>query len=120
MTESTPCRSTSQHTPGPWTIRGGENGLDYFPNPQIDGPNGLSVAHATQRTCITRDAHLSITEEQAMANAHLIAAAPELLAALQVVVSDWTEQFERNGHLAPSWCKQARAAIARATTGETQ
>ena len=41
----------------------------------------------------------------------------ELLAALKVVVSDWTEQFERAGHLAPTWCKQARAAIAKAEGG---
>lgn len=39
----------------------------------------------------------------------------ELLEALRVVVADWTEQFESNGHLAPSWCRQARAAIQRAT-----
>lgn len=40
----------------------------------------------------------------------------ELLAALEVVVSDWTAQFERQGHMAPAWCKQARAAIAKATS----
>lgn len=50
------------------------------------------------------------------ADARLIAAAPELLEALRVVVADWTEQFERNGHLAPSWCRQARAAISKAVT----
>jgi len=48
----------------------------------------------------------------------LIATAPELLEALQVVVKDWTAQFERRGHLAPAWCKQARAAIAKATGQE--
>ena len=49
------------------------------------------------------------------ANARLIAAAPELLEALQSVVTHWTSQFERSGHKAPSWCIQARAAIAKAT-----
>jgi len=34
-----------------------------------------------------------------------------LRAALTVVVRDWTEQFERNGHLAPAWVKQAREAL---------
>ena len=34
-----------------------------------------------------------------------------LRAALTVVVHDWTEQFERNGHLAPGWVKQAREAL---------
>ena len=32
--------------------------------------------------------------------------------ALEVVVRDWTQQFERAGHLAPGWVKQARAALA--------
>lgn len=41
--------------------------------------------------------------------------ATELLEALQVVVRDWTAQFERAGHAAPAWCRQARAAIAKAT-----
>jgi len=53
--------------------------------------------------------------EQNLSNALLIAAAPDLLAALKVVVNDWTQQFERAGHMAPAWCKQARAAIAKAT-----
>ena len=34
-----------------------------------------------------------------------------LRVALNVVVRDWTEQFERNGHLAPAWVKQAREAL---------
>lgn len=40
-----------------------------------------------------------------------------LLAALEVVVEQWSSQFERNGHLAPAWCKQARDAIASAKGG---
>lgn len=53
--------------------------------------------------------------ELAKRRAKLTSAAPELLAALEVVVNDWTAQFERQGHMAPAWCKQARAAIAKAT-----
>ncbi len=34
-----------------------------------------------------------------------------LRAALNVVVRDWTEQFERNGHLAPAWVKQSREVL---------
>ena len=37
--------------------------------------------------------------------------------ALQGVVDHWTAQFERNGHLAPSWCKRAREALALTATG---
>ncbi len=36
----------------------------------------------------------------------------KLRAALQNVVDAWSSQFERQGHLAPEWCKQARAALA--------
>jgi hypothetical protein len=32
-------------------------------------------------------------------------------APMRVVVRDWSEQFERAGHLAPGWVKQARAAL---------
>lgn len=35
----------------------------------------------------------------------------KLRAALTVVVRDWTEQFERNGHNAPAWVRQAREAL---------
>lgn len=86
----------SKHTPGPWYL--GEYAEVY-------GPVGYGqIAGMSPNSNI----------EQRKANARLIAAAPDLLEALQIVVNDWTAQFERNGHLAPSWCKQARAAIAKA------
>jgi hypothetical protein len=37
----------------------------------------------------------------------------DMAEALESVVADWTSQFERNGHLAPSWCKQARAVLSK-------
>jgi hypothetical protein len=67
----------SAHTPGPWSIHPGA-----FNGARIDGPNGRGVAHATQR-----DPHPTfgegITQQEADANARLIAAAPDLLEALQ-------------------------------------
>ena len=94
------------HTPGPWRI--------------IDGTFVYKLDESEQNRF-----HLQVaagfagrnrtSTEEIFANARLIAAAPDLLAALEIVVSDWTAQFERNGHLAPTWCKQARAAIAKAT-----
>lgn len=42
----------------------------------------------------------------------------ELETVLQYVVDNWTSQFERNGHLAPEWCKRARAALQ--STGENE
>jgi hypothetical protein len=38
----------------------------------------------------------------------------DLVKALQSVVENWTAQCERNGHLAPQWVKDARAALAKA------
>lgn len=81
----------SNYTKGPWIAKG----------PDINAQDGTRIA-----TC-------GITRNYAD-NAKLIAAAPELLDALLVVVADWTSQFECNGHLAPAWCKQARDAIAKA------
>jgi hypothetical protein len=60
-----------------WTV----NPSPDYCGARIDGADGRSVAHAVQR-----DAHPTIgqgiTQAQALANARLIAAAPELLAML--------------------------------------
>ena len=64
------------HTHGPWTI----NTQADYPNPRIDGPNGRAVGHTIQR-----DPHpvtgQGITPAEALANARLMAAGPELLGA---------------------------------------
>jgi hypothetical protein len=57
----------TKHTPGPWKVAGHGNGKQELP---IYGPSG-------EIACIRGEAHL--------ADARLIAAAPELLAALQYV-----------------------------------
>ena len=88
-----------KHSPGPWAALISDRGV------LIDSAPAMI-------------AKVPFSGEQAEADGRLIAAAPDLLAALEVVVADWTAQFERNGHKAPAWCKQARAAIAKAT-GET-
>ena len=61
----------AQHTPGPWSLA---NGNDL----QIDGPNGEAVAWTETCVGIERD----------RANARLIAAAPDLLAACMAVLDD--------------------------------
>jgi hypothetical protein len=63
--------TTTQHTPGPWS-QGEDNPLNIY-------GNHASVAnvHGTHPTGAS-------TEEEAIANARLIAAAPELLAALRL------------------------------------
>jgi len=85
------------HTPGPWKM--------------VRTPTYWGLRDSLTGRLLAMVPH----KKNSDANARLIAAAPDLLTALQVVVADWTAQFERNGHLAPAWCQQARAAIAIAT-----
>jgi hypothetical protein len=79
-----------QHTPGPWVV----------------GPNGDTVNVPGK----TRIAEISAQPDwQWTANARLIAAAPELLKALQNML-DFFEPTDRRSRA----CEAARAAIAKA------
>lgn len=97
----------SKHTPGPWSVDPSE-----FCGARINGPHGLSVAHATQRDTFPSNSPGSISQSEAEANGRLISAAPELLEALRDTLA-----------LLEAYCgesegctrKQARAAIAKAT-----
>lgn len=92
-----------EHTPGPWTT------AEYDDRLMINGVRGF--------VC-TMD---QPTGPEQQANASLIAAAPDLLAALKNVVADILD-YERINNLAPSpgkkYCwqsvAQADAAIAKA------
>ena len=98
-------------TPGPWHW----NGNTLLP---VAGSFEISDVHSildAKGGYGYLGSKLSDTLAELDADRRLIAAAPDLLAALQVVVADWTAQFERNGHLAPAWCQQARDAISKAT-----
>jgi hypothetical protein len=86
----------TEHTPGPWTVS--KPSGNY-----IDTPAGHSVA--------------ALTYSATLADAHLIAAAPDLLAALQEVLCDLDTLREpyRNEAI----CERVRAAIDKATGKET-
>lgn len=89
-----------KHTPGPW------NQSRYCPvDVVIDGDIWLASA---------RDTTNGITREQAIANARLIAAAPDLLDALRTIVAN-----AASVQMDPQWTVQvARTAIAKATSVE--
>ena len=87
----------SAHTPGPWGLDGN----------LIEGPDGERVA------CIT--AYSRRTPKQ-KANARLIAAAPELLEALQLCRQ---HMYEHASNTADDAFERLCAAIAKAT-GETK
>lgn len=81
-------------SPGPWSRR--FNGASVF----IDDANGRAVARATPRI-------------RGELNGDLIAAAPELLAALEWLVNDWERV---TGRTLPD-DHEAKAAIAKARGG---
>lgn len=108
-----------KHTPGPWRWTDGENDIDistyespgYFDNPVL---KGLGNAYESAVIgCGEYDILYGKDEEQRIANARLIAAAPDLLEALQELIDrlfldlPQTEDFEV--------IKNSRAAIAKAT-----
>lgn len=92
----------AKHTQGPWS-RSNPHGLT------IDGPPDrtgwvLTVAHVAARK----------DEKQALADACLIAAAPELLAACQAVLDEFPAMDGRRIESVKAIC---RAAIAKAKGG---
>lgn len=111
--------SKAMHTPGPWCVE----------DPM--GPELLSVIARGDRPVYEwrHVAQVSVQPEpdeaddiparEAEANARLIAAAPDLLAALKDML-DWAGT--PSNQASPSWitgaCQRARAAIAKATGGE--
>ena len=88
-----------KHTPGPWKA----------PKPTIGDNNCLYIGDATGNydICEIKTA-FAPSEEQARANASLIASAPELLAALEMVL-------DANGDLYVIDFDMLRAAVAKAT-----
>ena len=92
----------SNHTPGPWIQ------AKHSPADVIVGGNTM-IATA-------RDGLNGIDREQAVANARLIAAAPELLTALQALLDGAVRHEVRDGYEAhyPE-IAAARAVIAKAT-----
>lgn len=105
----------TKHTPGPWKKSDRLNGPWWHISAET---SGLGPGQGRQAVaCVHGESKRGSKAYAEMfeANAQLIAAAPELLQALQAVVTHWTSQFENRGHMAPDWCKQARAAITKAT-----
>lgn len=89
----------AKHTPGPWGCESAmSSDLDSIR--YITNPDGKSIARVRIRNFQSQD--------EALANARLIAAAPDLLAALQGIMAG-IAGCERDAHY-----EAARAAIAKA------
>ena len=93
----------SQHTPGPWDVE--PKGSRHF----VDGADGLTVAYL-DRVGVRERAEIE-------ANARLIAAAPELLAALECILKRYESAGVQCYPEARREVIAARAAIDRATGG---
>lgn len=97
---------TTTHTPGPWTKSNNVRQQDDAQRIYAGDIPVATVHHLPQKT--------TAAFYQAHANARLIAAAPDMLKALQLVASIWSS--DQTGNVAPdSPLAIVRAAIARAT-----
>lgn len=95
------------------TVESGDWG-DEYPSLRINGPSMSATAEAYMEKSV----YGHVAAETAKANARLIAAAPDLLAALQAIVDSLSLQDDEGliEHAEPMIA--ARAAIAKATGTE--
>lgn len=114
-------RENAKHTPGPWTVLPEEADKDYLRirGTRLGGRYKVANVHHIRYEGV----HAVVRERddaESMANARLIAAAPELLEALQGLVAVLDKQLH-SPHAAAraSPLGRARAAIAKAT-GDTE
>ena len=110
---------TAKHTPGPWYALRGQRNISIR---HKTGDKFLSMVNvASVRGNLPADCPYGSSE----ANARLIAAAPELLEALEEAenaLADYIPTIERTGaslNYGHSVLKKARAAIAKATGEQT-
>lgn len=101
----------SKHTPGPWEMRLSDNATPFIQHGKdaylhdIDDPDHLVCVMPAK---ITRDFN-------SFANAYLIAAAPELLEALEMILQNWpVERDGMDSEILPVGVKNARAIVAKA------
>ena len=97
----------AQHTPGPWSINSGELRASIEAvNPNFKSP-GLTPMES--KTRIVASVPFGACGGRHEADARLIASAPELLEALEMLVFIFA-----NENVGRDWINQARAAIAKA------
>jgi hypothetical protein len=95
--------SETKHTPGPWTCEVSE-----------ESPNGLVLGRAGEDVVAEIQSN-GQTATEVMANARLIAAAPELLGALEhmVAVANWSTTIQSEEQF-DAMIADAEAAIRKA------
>jgi hypothetical protein len=103
--------SDTKFTPGPWAAIEIEEGLFHVHSPKGERHNPVPVAVIDHH----RDGHEATRTVTTPANAHLIAAAPDMYEALTKMAADdaFAELCAGIGE-EPQWLKDARSAIAKA------
>lgn len=103
---------SAKHTPGPWA-----HDTSGHPAPDVRAASGRAIAH-TWMVCSSTPKSASGYQARAdedRANARLISAAPDLLAALQSVVRQIEPLLDKQGFAYCGAIQSARKAIAQAT-----
>ena len=95
------------HTPGPWSVWN----FNDDPRHVAVGPEAGGLAVADIVACNAHGCYTAQTEAQGAANARLIAAAPDLLEALQWAIEQIEDDLDPDHQAA---IVAARAAIAKA------
>jgi hypothetical protein len=93
--------SESKHTPGPWVA-------------EIGGQGSFMIEDSNARVLCQRAAWYSSMVDESEANARLIAAAPDLLAALIAIADQLERVGDTRRHKDGQYIDEARAAIAKA------
>ena len=118
-------KAKATHTPGPWMIVPGSYtvgvpGYVFFKGSADEINSVKEVAVVRKASSVGGDVVNNLTAEETQANAHLIAAAPELLEALVSVLEIANRYAAKGGTLGGRYnddeMNKARAAIAKATT----
>jgi hypothetical protein len=93
-----------KHTPGPWGIAISISNLGFVEVRDKDGL-GKNILASVGGNCLSHHAGSPVMPDEALANARLVAAAPDLLAACEAALK---------GVLDPDARKQMKAAVAKA------
>ena len=101
----------TQHTPAPWTIHADTDG---WPLVMSGGVAGRIVANVNPQSCPDESSAPAFVAMPCEANARLIAAAPELLEALEASLALIELGIPFEGAIT----RKIRAAIAKATGSE--
>ena len=101
----------SKHTPGPWSIFTDEK-HKHNAGIEADGFSIICIGYPDETLAMDVSGVHGRTEEETQANARLIAAAPDLLEALEAIMG--SDVFEWNGSAAFWLQDKVRASIAKA------